>query len=680
MNYKNILYNAIKPYSSLLFLNNKVVGFLLLAITFLNPSVAISGIFAVFFTIVFAEFLKFSESYLTQGFYVYNSLLVGMGIGFIFEPSLTSIFLVAISSVFTFILSFMLNRLFSVYKIPILSLPFSIVTIFVYLASLKYSALASTLIKNANLYDIALPLFLSGFFKSLGTIFFLPTNLAGIGISLIIVYFSRVIFIMALNGYYFGVLIHSYLIDSYTQALYDPYAFNYILVSVALCGIFLLPTIRNFIIAMVGVAISVVLTDAINILFNYYAIPVFTLPFNITVITFIFLLSMIYYKEFNIEIKSTPEKSLSNYLSKIFRFGGVTTKISLPFSGEWSVYQAFDDEWTHQGKYKYAYDFVKVKDDQTFINDGLYANDYHAFGESVLAPISGYIVDIKNDLPDNIIGEVDRVNNWGNYIIIKSDYGFFVEISHLMQYSIKVNVGDYVQVNTIIAKCGNSGYSPQPHIHIQVQDIGVIGGFTREFSFNEYLYKDSLILNDIPQKNTLIISVITDRSISSRFVFILDDIFKYDVYEDGKKIKTVKFVVKMNPAGEFYLSDENDNQLYFFNDSRQFYFYNYIGGKSYLKIFFIVAPRIVFINTKKINYKDFLPVYLVKNSFETLMVELLSTINKNAYKMEQIYSFDTQTVSSNYGFATLEPFDKGFKTLSYKNIELKRNFSWKNLS
>lgn len=670
---KHILYNAIKPYSSILFLNSKIAGALLFVITFLNPSVAVSGVFAVFFTIVFAEFLKFGESYLTQGFYIYNSLLVGMGVGFIFEPSVTSVFLIAISSIFTFMLSFMLNRVFSVYKIPILSLPFSIVTIFVYLASLKYSALASTLINNATLYDITLPLVLSGFFKSLGTIFFLPTNLAGMAISLIILYFSRVIFIMALSGYFFGVLIHSYFIDSYIQALYDPYAFNYILVSVALCGVFLLPTVKNFFIAMVGVAISVVLTDAINILFNYYAIPVFTLPFNITVISFIFLLSMIYYKEFNIEIKSTPEKSLSNYLSKIFRFGGFKTKISLPFFGQWSVYQAFDDEWTHKGKYKYAYDFVKQKDGKTFANDGLYPTDYYAFGESVVAPVSGYVVDLKNDLPDNIIGEVDRVNNWGNYIIIKSDYGFFVEISHLMQYSIKVNIGEYVQLNSIIAKCGNSGYSPQPHIHIQVQDVGIVGGFTREFSFSEYVENNTLILNDIPQKNTLISSVTTDKSISSRFVFILDDVFKYDVYEDNKKVKSVEFVVKMNPSGEFYLNDEENNQLYFFNDGRQFYFYNYIGGDSYLKMFFIVAPRIVFINTKKINYKDFLPVYLLKNSFETLMTELASTINQNAYKIEQTYSFDTTTVSSNYGFATLEPFDKGFKTLSYQNIQLKRN-------
>jgi len=173
-NLKTLIFSAIKPYSAILFLNSKVAGILLLLITFINPSVALSGLAAVVFTILFAEFLQFKESYLAQGFYIYNSLLVGMGVGYIFEPSMVSIMLIGILSAFTFMLSFMFNRLFSVYKIPILSLPFSIVTVFAYLASLQYSGLLSTLVNNATMYDIQMPALLSGFLKSLGAIFFLP--------------------------------------------------------------------------------------------------------------------------------------------------------------------------------------------------------------------------------------------------------------------------------------------------------------------------------------------------------------------------------------------------------------------------------------------------------------------------------------------------------------------------
>ena len=671
-NIKTLLYSAIKPYSALLFLNNRYAGLALLAITFLNPSVAISGIVAVIFTILFAEFIEFKDAYLVQGFYIYNSLLTGMGIGFIFQPSLISIALIAISSIFTFMLAFMLNRLFSVYKIPILSLPFSIVTMFVYLASLKYSGLLSTLVNNATVYDIELPLIVSGFLKSFGTIFFLPTNIAGLLIALLVLYFSRITLIMALIGYYFGIFIHSYLIGSYTQALHDPYAFNYILVAIALCGVFLLPTIKNFLLALVGIAISVVLTDAIGILFNYYSIPVFTLPFNITVIVFIFILSIIYYKEFNLDIKYTPEESLSNYLSKIFRFGELYTKISLPFSGKWSVYQAFDDEWTHQGRYKYAYDFVKKVEHKSYKNNGLYANDYYAFGESILSPVSGYVVDMRHDLVDNIIGEIDRVNNWGNYIIIKSDLGFFVEISHLMQYSITCSVGDYIQVNSIVAKCGNSGYSPEPHIHIQVQELGIVGSFTKEFQFSEYIQDEKLMLNGVPLKDETISGVLNDRSISSRFIYILDDVFKYEVFENAQKVGEVSFSVKMNLNGEFYLCDDADNKLFFYNDLKQFYFYNYVGTESHLKWLFILSPRIPFVSSQKVVFKDYLPLYLVKGRFATMLKELLSTINREFYKVEVEYTFESNKLSSKYGYIEISAAHKAHTLLKYNNTELRR--------
>ncbi len=670
--YQDLIYNILKPYSAILFLNNKFAGFFLLIITFINPSVAISGIVAVIFTILFAEFLNLGESYLSQGFYIYNSLLVGMGVGYIFTPSIRSVALIGIASIFTFMLSFMLNRLFSLYKIPILSLPFSIVTMFVYLASLKYSGLLSTLVNNSTLYDIELPLIVSGFLKSFGTIFFLPNNIAGILMILLVLYFSRIVVIMAVVGFYFGIYIHSFLIGSFEQALYNPYAFNYILVAIALCGVFLLATLKNFILALIGVAISVVLTDAISILFNYYAIPVFTLPFNITVIVFIFILSIIYYKEFNIAIKSTPEESLSSYLSHIFRFGEIPTKLSLPFSGEWSVYQGEDDEWTHKGKYRYAYDFVRKSDGLTYKNEGLYANDYFCFGESVLAPIGGIVVDARHDLVDNIIGEVDRINNWGNYIIIKSDAGFFVEISHLMQYSLSVSVGDYVKENSIVAKCGNSGYSPQPHIHIQVQDIGVLGGFTREFCFSEFYKESSLVFNAKLDKHDSVSSVMIDKSISSKLLFILDDVFLYEVYRGDEKIDEVEFVVKMNELGEFYFEDALGSKLFFYNDLKQFYFYNYIGGDSHLKWLFILAPRIPFVNKKETTYRDYLPLYLLKGRFQTLLIELLSTIKKDIYKEEKIYHFDNTVVSSTDGAVHIQALNKGFSMIKYRDIELRR--------
>ncbi len=670
---KELLENIIKPYSAILFLNNKVAGILIILITFMNYRIAVSGMIAIASILLFAKLIEFKSEYFSEGFYIYNSLLVGMGIGFIFPLSYISISLIIIASIFTFLLSFMLNRLFSVYSLPILSLPFSIITILIYLASYKYIGhTAVTFESGTSFYNLALPSFLSSFFRSVGTIFFLPNALSGFLLSLIVLYFSRILFIIMVTGFYFGVAVHAVFLGSYESALLNPYNFNYIIVATALCGIFLLPTIRNFFIAMMGVLISVVISDALHTIFYYYGIPVFTLPFNMTVTAFIFVLSMLYYKEFNYNIKSTPEESLSYYLSNIFRFGSNQIKISLPFSGEWSVYQDFNGEWTHKGKYKYAYDFVKTKYNKTYKAEGLFLTDYYAFGESILSPISGYVIDAREDLSDNIIGEVDRVNNWGNYIIIKSDLGFYIEISHLMQYSLHVKIGDYIKLNQIIAKCGNSGYSPEPHIHIQVQEIGVINAFTKKFTFSEYYVEKQLLFNHLPKKGELIRNVIVNKNVHSRLIFILDDVLHYDIYEDGEKRGTTSFTVCMNSGGEFYFEDEKNNKLFFYADHLMFYFYHYSGENSALQQLFILAPRIPYIHKDGIYFTDYLPINLLYSKLKTMKIELLSTVNKNFYKIEKRYTYNAYSLSSDLGEVTFSPHNKGFQTICYQKTKLIR--------
>ncbi|NPA55430.1 MAG: peptidoglycan DD-metalloendopeptidase family protein [Epsilonproteobacteria bacterium] len=658
----------LKPYAALLFLDKIEVSVVLFLALLIQPSIAIGGFVALIFTIAFAEFISLKE-YLDNGFYLYNSLLVGMGIGYLFAPTLLSVFFIAILSIFTFLLSFILNRLFAVYKIPILSLPFSLVTIVAYLASLRYSHFFSELINNHLIFDIHINTFLDAFFRALGTIFFLPNVLFGLIIFLLLLYASRIMALMALIGFSFGVFIHSLFVTNYFEALHEPYSFNYILVAVALGGVFLLPTIKNYLLALIGVLISVVLVDAMVIFFNYYSLPVFTLPFNIVVMMFVFVLSMIYYKELNYNIKSTPEESLSYYLSNVFRFGGNTVKIALPFKGEWSVYQGFDGEWTHTGKWKYAYDFVIVRNDKTYQRDGVYLEDYYCFNQDIVAPISGYVVALRNDLPDNNIGEVDKINNWGNYIIIKSDYGFFVEISHLKQYSIIPKIGDYVKVYDVIAKCGNSGYSPQPHIHIQVQKFGVLGSETMEFVFDKYYMHDKLVFYGLPSQNELVRAVVFEKQMGMRFNFVLDEVYEYEVYHNQEYQQNISFRVQMNKKGEFYLSD-GKNKLFFYNDWEMFYFYEYVGAQSYLKELFKLAAKIPFVTNAK--YVDYLPVYLIKSKLESLIIGILASFNATLYKREYQYQLSALKLKSVFGEVTFSFYNKGFETIQFGDTILKR--------
>jgi hypothetical protein len=58
--------------------------------------------------------------------------------------------------------------------------------------------------------------------------------------------------------------------------------------------------------------------------------------------------------------------------------------------------------------------------------------------------------------------------NWGNYVLIRAQEGVYVLLAHLRQGSVCVAVGDYLTPGQALGRCGNSGRSAQPHLHLSV--------------------------------------------------------------------------------------------------------------------------------------------------------------------------------------------------------------------
>ena len=73
----------------------------------------------------------------------------------------------------------------------------------------------------------------------------------------------------------------------------------------------------------------------------------------------------------------------------------------------------------------------------------------------------------------------------GNYLIIElRESGAFVALVHLRSGSIRVALGEHVKTGQMIAECGNSGNSTQPHVHVQVMssaDLSVAQGVPMTF-------------------------------------------------------------------------------------------------------------------------------------------------------------------------------------------------------
>ena len=153
-----------------------------------------------------------------------------------------------------------------------------------------------------------------------------------------------------------------------------------------------------------------------------------------------------------------------------------TTKMKLPFKGEWSVTWGGD---TKEQNYhveslaqKNAFDIL-IKDEQgsTHKGTGESNEDYYAFGKELYAPCDGEVVLVVDGVKDNIPGVLNPIYIPGNTVIIKTANGEFAFFAHFKQNSIVVKQGQKVSSGALLGLCGNSGNSSEPHLHFHLQNV-----------------------------------------------------------------------------------------------------------------------------------------------------------------------------------------------------------------
>ncbi|WP_051904400.1 urea transporter [Hippea jasoniae] len=671
-----------KSYSAILFNSNIYAGLTLILLTFININIGIGGLISVISAYIVAMLFGLNKEFLKLDYYIYNPLLVGLSLGFLFKINYISLLLFIVGGVFTFFLTYTISVLFYNYlKLPTLSLPFVISSSILYLASLKYSNLFVSSLYNyyhIELNSVDIPLWIKGYLTSLGTIFFLPNLAAGLVVSIIILMVSRIFFILSIIGYFTGALTTALFTGSTVSAFSDPSAFNFILVAMAIGGVFLIPSPKSYIFAVLSVIIAAPIVDAAKIFWENYGIPVFALPFNLVTFLFLFVFFWTGYIGITKLYKGSPEKTLDYHLTISSRFPFTGREIFLPFSGKWTVWQSFDGEWTHKGLWRHAVDFV-VTDDKgkTFSNNGKFLQDYYAFGKPVLSPVDGYIYDYVDNIEDNPPSEVNRQNNWGNYVLIYDNRGFYVLIAHLKKNSIRVKKGDVVQKGSIIGLCGNSGYSPQPHIHIQVQLYPKIGSPTVDFKFYSYIRNNEFFDVGIPASNDIIEPIITDKSLFSKLNLQLDYEESYAI-KNKNNIKHFKIRVRMANDGTFYITD-GKAKLYFGLSHSTFYFYHMEGDySSPLKYFFYSASKILLSNHINATWKDYLPLHSLPSRIQKEFLLFLSSFKHNLFSIlsETAFVSDKKLKRTiNFLGKKIESFveisdDYGFEKIIYENIEI----------
>lgn len=90
---------------------------------------------------------------------------------------------------------------------------------------------------------------------------------------------------------------------------------------------------------------------------------------------------------------------------------------------------------------------------------------YNIFKDTVYSPCYGKISEVVESHSDHSIAKLEDFKSPANKVVIQVG-NKSVELLHLLNNSVLVNIGDTVTVGQAIALVGNSGMSQYPHLHI----------------------------------------------------------------------------------------------------------------------------------------------------------------------------------------------------------------------
>ena len=480
---RRVIRGVLRAYSNILFVDQPLLGLAFLGGTFWFPNVGLAGLLgaAVGMSVGYALALP----YATSGVNVYSSLLVGLSLGAFYALDLNLTILIVLSAALTVLLAASLRDvLWRIGHLPVLSVPFVIVALTTALAASSYGGLSLYQAPSAlppeyfgNWFD--------AFFASLGSVYFSPHPLVGVLLFAGILLQSRYLALLCLTGFACGEFVFTAMAVDPSPGLLAWTGFNFSLTAMAIGGVFLVPSLPAFFLAMAAASASAVVTAALSRLFIVYNLPVMAAPFLLTTLTVLAALRLRVTTSPPTLLLDQPGLPEANYerarLARARLGSPDSVPLLAPFFGDWQVYQGFDGDHTHRSRWRYALDFYRIAGGKSFVQSGARLHDYLCFGLPVVSPAYGTVVACKNDLPDNTPGELELRNNWGNFVILQTDSGVFVLLAHLQHQSVRVRRGERVTPDTVLASCGNSGRSAQPHLHLQVQRHASLGSSTLPF-------------------------------------------------------------------------------------------------------------------------------------------------------------------------------------------------------
>lgn len=682
INRKEVVQSVLNSYSQIFFSSSNLLAVLLVIISFFDYGAGIGGLLAVLVANLMAWGLGYNNHLIKSGFYGYNALLVGLGVGLFYQPSVQVYVLIIIAAVLTFLITIVFQGVLGKYGLPFLSIPFLFGIWIVALSGGELSSLNMSergiftynelyALGGQNFVDVYDFLekhisnsFVRIYFHSLGAIFFQSHLLAGIIIAIGLLIYSRITFVLSVLGFSVAFLFYWLVGIEFSTLGYTFIGFNYILTAIALGGYYLVPGRVSFGWIVLMLPAVVLVTTSTQQIFTLLKISAYSLPFNIVVLVFLYALKLREKRprallETPVQL-GKPEKNLYLYSGNLKRFpAAYPVSATLPFLGEWTVSQGHSGEHTHKGAWRHAWDFVITdREGKQFKNSGDLHEDYFCFGKAVLAPFDGTVIEAVNHIEDNIIGDVNTKENWGNTVIVKHNDYLYAKLSHLKYHSVEVKAGDQVKKGQLLGRCGNSGRSPYPHLHFQFQLTPYIGSVTLDYPFGNYLLKEKKGYAqknfNFPQKDEIVVNPAKNELLSKALHFIPGQRMQINIEVDSPKEKWQKmagnfsWLVETDVYNNTFIRCEKDNALaYLHNNGELHYFTNFTGtSQSSLFWFFVALFKVPvgFLPNSRIN--DSIPINLMFSGILKFLQDFVAPIHLFLHANYQLVMKDAGDILS----------------------------------
>jgi urea transporter/murein DD-endopeptidase MepM/ murein hydrolase activator NlpD len=454
----------------------------------------------------------FHKHHITEGLFGFNALLFGMALCTEFEINLVFIIFLFLGCVMLVLITAWLNGIFNKHHLPSLSFPFLIA---LWICMLASRSLDQLVVRDPGIYIYNLDIlhknnfffnlthscdylisneFLSIYWRTLSGTFFQQGVLPGIIISTGLLIYSRIAFSLSFIGLAVAFFYYKLFGGQPTDLSTHLYGSNFIFFAIGAGAFYVIPSRHSYFTVFLLTPVLMFLLLAGNSVASKFGVQAYTLSFSLLMTSLLFALHQRWFHRYlqlvTIQYYS-PEKLIYKHSTFQSRFSNAQwKKFSLPFWGNWKVSQGYDGKITHLGSWSKAIDFViENEEGRTYHKEGLAVEDFYCFGKPVLAACDGYVHSIADGIEENAIGQVNIDRNWGNTVILYHHEGLYTQYSHIKKGSVTVQVGDFVTKGSMLAQTGNSGRSPEPHLHFQVQTTGQIGAPTVSYPFSNFLQR-----------------------------------------------------------------------------------------------------------------------------------------------------------------------------------------------